>query len=356
MPYCRAVRVSYASEASFRDYEGFIKLRLAHGHAGSVLFPDQLFIKIGHWRFFQASFFLACWIGFNVEPDLHYGMFEIDVAKPLGEGAARLLITIRSSDHVKPYDDGSQFYSCQVKTQEVLGHFSAGDCQRMPNGDFSLKLHHHTTAIAHAKIEASGELWSSSWNLQGTRKLHNVAYVYLTSVRKIRNSEDLNRIAMASSGTIAFQTTSSRPVEDVLELPVYRESTKGRTHAIALIVPSALISPPHLLFHPQVTSDPAYYEVVCPEIFRVGLHPGGVLSIRRGKALLNVAALKQFRYVVVGNASELAGLAAPFDEEETREVMLLEPLDAATDLFTFWSKNRNTDQVTGKRFEPRQLL
>jgi hypothetical protein len=42
----------------------------------------------------------------------------------------------------------------------------------------------------------------------------------LTSLPKIETQQDLHRIAMAYGGTIRLQTTSGRPIEEVLELPV----------------------------------------------------------------------------------------------------------------------------------------
>ena len=356
LPSRTITRFSHPSDANFRLYNGFVKLRLAHSKYGSLVLPDHLFLKAaGRWRFFQPSFFLASHIGFDVGPNLHSAMFEMDVANPRSQIAARLLVIVRSDERIKTYADGSQHYSCQVKTPEVLPLFSAGQCQRMSDGDFALRLFHHTTAVAYSKIKISKELWASAWNLQGTRKMKNVVYVYLTSLGNIRNSDDLNRIAMASNGKIAFQTTSNRPIEEILELRVYRENTTGRTHSIAVGVPSALIAPSHPLFHIPATADPAYYEVVCPEIFRVGLNPGATLPIPRGQAPVGVAALKRFDYIIVGDASETAGLAAPYDEEETRQVMLLERFEEGEDLFTFWIKNKDTNQIAGRNFELREL-
>jgi hypothetical protein len=116
-----------------------------------------------------------------------------------------------------------------------------------------------------------------------------------------------------------------------------------------------MIAPPHLLFHWPASEDPAYYEVVCPEIFRVGLNPGATLRIHRGQAKPKPDTLKRFEYVVMGDASEIEGLAAPFAEEDTGQIMLLEQLTPDLDFFTFWYANKNTDLVTGRTFENRQI-
>ena len=121
---------------------------------------------------------------------------------------------------------------------------------------------------------------------------------------------------MASDGVLKFQTTSNRHVEEVLEIPVYRENTKGRTNTVTVNVPSALLAPPHLYFHPLVLPEPAYYEVVGPEIFRIGLKVGAKLPIHRDTASPVNHDLKLFEYIVMGDTGEAMGLGAPYDEEE----------------------------------------
>lgn len=77
LPSRTITRFSHPSDANFRLYNGFVKLRLAHSKYGSLVLPDHLFIKAaGRWRFFQPSFFLASHIGFDVGPNLHSAMFE----------------------------------------------------------------------------------------------------------------------------------------------------------------------------------------------------------------------------------------------------------------------------------------
>jgi hypothetical protein len=47
------------------------------------------------------------------------------------------------------------------------------------------------------------------------------------------------------------------------------------------------------------------------------------------------------------------GLAAPYDEEETREVVHVEKLNVGVDLFEFWQANQNSNQVSDRMPEPR---
>lgn len=333
-------------------FEGLVKLRLGHAVFGSMLLPELIFAKLGGWRFYQPSFFGPPILGFNVEPGLHVSRFNVDVGSPRETNLNRLIIAIRSDGLIRRYYDGAQLYRCVIEGPSRLLRYSAGRCLPRTDGDFDLFLSHITNPDAFAGIRCSGALRSSRWNLQGTRELANVAYAYLTSLPSIGSEEDLRRIAMSSDGVIRFQTTSSCAREATLELTVYRESTTGRTARLPATVATNLIAPPHLLIH-RPLGDQAYYEVVGPEIYRVGLQPGAALAYASATVTADPALLKRFDYVVVGDASTLDGLAAPYDEEETSEVVHVEKLDVSVDLFDFWQSNQNSDQISDRIPEPR---
>ncbi len=349
-------RISPAIDGSSQvEHNGYVKIRLGHSRRGTVIVPDLIFAKAGPWRFFQPSFFGPCAIAFNIEPGLHTANFSVDVGLPRATQLTRLIIRFRSDARVMAYTDGSQLYACQILGPSNLANCCSGRCERTAIGDFELQLFHHTSASAYSSIRSSQELWSSTWNLQGTRRLTNVAYVYLTCLPRIERPQDLNRIAMASDGVLRFQTTSNRLVEETLKIPVYRDNTSGRTNTVVVNVAAGFLAPPHLLFHPFVPPEPAYYEVVGPEIFRIGLTPGAKLPIPRGNACPVDHELKRFEYIVMGDASEIAGLSAPYDEEETSQVMHHEVLAGGADIFDFWLANANTDQITGRAPEARAL-
>lgn len=356
MPVRTPVRFSpRPSSIEQMRHDGFIKVRLGHGRFGSVIVPDLIFLRLGSWRFLQPSFFGPCYIGFNVEDGLHIAQFSVDVSSPRANQPTRLLVSFRSDAHVRAYSDGSQLYSCRLNEVSHLAPHASGKCSRLDNGDFGLYLFHHTNSKALTSILAMQELWSSSWNIQGTRRLTNVAYVYFTNLTKIKDEEDLRRIAMASDSIINLQTTSDRPSEETLQLKVYRGSTKERTETVLVKVPSAYLAPAHLHFHPFVSPEPAYYEVVGPEIFRVGLKPGAKLPILRRQAKPAEEDLKHFDYIVLGNASNVEGLSAPYNEEDTGAVMHHERLRSPLDLFQFWLNNANSNQMSDRSFEERSL-
>ena len=131
--------------------------------------------------------------------------------------------------------------------------------------------------------------------------------------------------------------------------------THGRTNSVEVTVPTEVLAPPHLLFQPLTRSNPAYYEIVGPEIYRVGLLPNSKLSIPKRSVIVKKEDLKFFQYIVMGNASELPGLAAPYDEEETRQIMHLEALANSIDFFDFWRNNANSDQIGNRTAEVRLL-
>jgi hypothetical protein len=335
--------------------DGLVKLRLGHAAFGSMLLPELLFIRQAGWRFYQPIFFGPPILGFNVEPNIHVACFSVEVGSPRETDPTRLIIEIRSDGLVRRYDDGAQLYRCVVKGPTRLARYASGRCRPRADNDFDILLFHITKPKAVASIRSSGELRSSRWNLQGTRELANVAYVYLTSLPSVRAEEDLRRIAMSSDGVIRFQTTSYRAHEETLELKVYRESTTGRTARLPVTSASDLLAPPHLLIHRPI-GEQAYYEVMGPEIYRVGVQPGVALKYAGGTATIGAEALKRFEYVVVGDASTVEGLAAPYDEEETKEIVHVEKLDVGLDLFDFWLANQNSDQTSIRRPETRTFL
>ncbi|MBA9068524.1 hypothetical protein FHR71_002265 [Methylobacterium sp. RAS18] len=335
-------------------YQGFIKVRLAHGRGRSYLIPDVL-IAVAGSRYFLPSFFSPPRLGFDIEPGRHLVDFDMDVGTSRADVQARIKIRARSEDRMRSYPDGAQLYRCTILGPRRLHLLAKGECRQALDGDYLLRVYHHTAAETVPKIEASGVLWSSPWNLAGTRELANVSYGYFTTLSQIRSHDDLARVAMATTGTIHMQTTSDRPIEDVLDLQVLRRSTNNHSHAIAFDVPCGLVAPCHLLFHPFARGQPAYYEVIGPEIVRVGVKPGVNFLIQGRDIGVAEEDLRRFTYVVAGDASSVTGLEAPFKEDETEQVGHLDQLNDETDLFDFWIAHQNSDQLSGRKIDPRLL-
>ena len=136
---------------------------------------------------------------------------------------------------------------------------------------------------------------------------------------------------------------------------VYRGDTAGRTRKINVNVPAAALAPPHLYYHPSVNNEPAFYEVVGPEILRIAMMPNEVVPFSGRTIAPDLAKQKVFNYVVLGHADTVDGLAAPYDEEATEEIMLLEELPTGVDIFSFWKANANTDLIANRKKETRKL-
>jgi hypothetical protein len=72
----------------------------------------------------------------------------------------------------------------------------------------------------------------------------------------------------------------------------------------------------------MVGTQPAYFEVVSPEIIRVGVVPIAKLQLAKPEVTVEDADLKQFNYVLIGDAGTPEGLAAPFTKKKQRKLRI----------------------------------
>lgn len=234
--------------------------------------------------------------------------------------------------------DRSHTYACFIEGPSTIPAIKAGLCRLRPDGGVDLRLYHHTTKASKKAILSSGQVWGSKWNFQGNKKLANCSYAYFSSLQRIESPQDLHRIAMASDGRIALrldQTADGRRPDLVID--VYRESTENRRARLGLWVPAEHVAPSHVWKH---TTGVVEYEVAHPWISRVGLKPGGHYYIDRNHAADDQQDLKRFDHLVLGDCTTLAGLAAPYDEEDTSETFLIEEVSSGT-VFDFWRQHSN---------------
>jgi hypothetical protein len=324
--------------------EGLLKFKLLHAKGYSLLMPDLILVQgTERWRWLQPKFFTACLMHFL--DDFSTAALWLD---PQVEGP-QLTVRFSSGQFVRRFGDGSHLYRCVITGAEDLSKLAGGTCLVTETHDVLLDLFHHTTAESKQAIEASGHFRASSWNVQGTKKLQNVGYAYFTSLPAIRDDADLQRIAMSSDAFIYLMPTNGTKRTDALQLRVYRESTTNRRSTIKISVPADAVASQHVYRHAPLRY-PVYFEVCQPEIYRVGLVPGAVLPIEDGRVKPVSDSLKSFGYVVLGNADTHRGLEAPYDEEETEEIFVIESCPNES-IFDFWKRNANTDQMTGRFFE-----
>ena len=159
---------------------------------------------------------------------------------------------------------------------------------------------------------------------------------------------------MASDGDIALLPTNSHSRNDAIHIRVYRECTTNRTATLKVTVSASAIASQHVYLHAPHGS-PVYYQICHPEILRVGLVPGAVVPLTGDRALPAADDLKRFNYVVLGDADTSEGLMAPYDEEDTQQLFLVERCEGES-IFDFWKRNANTDLHDGRDLERMTFL
>ncbi|MFA4952509.1 hypothetical protein [Brevundimonas sp.] len=351
-------RLSPAPEHAGRtvDYEGLIKIRLAHAPGRSYLIPELLLVRFGErWVYFIPSFFGPNSIAFNGDKAVRCDL-SLDVVQPGTNRGRQLQIAIDPSALKRRYGGGGHLYACTVQGPTQLQHAAGGRARVTDDGKALLQMFHYTDLKGRAGIQASGELRSSAWNLAGLQQLENVAYGYCTTLREVRGRGDLARIAMATNGSLVFRTTSlvGEP-EQLFEVKVYRDTTLNRTQRLTLWAPADALPPPHLFRHRPFAGQ-AYYEVVGPEILRISVKPGVAISLSpEGVMTVAPETQKTFDYVIEGDASTPDGILAPYREEDTRSVVHLELL-IDDDPFAYWWRQQNKHLADRKLVDPRRLV
>lgn len=323
--------------------EGLIKLKLIHAQGFSLLLPELLVADIDGCKWYQPKFFTACLLHY------HDGFAVGNLWIDLSEEPPRLSIQFTSGQLVHKFEDGSHLYSCFISGAPDLAAIATGTCTIGDDNDLRLDLFHHTTPESRKAIEESGHFRSSSWNVQGTKKLENIGYVYFTSLQVIQTERDLQRIAMASDAQIVLMPTNARSWADAVPIRVNRESTWNRRATLKVSVPASAIASQHLYRHTP-RGEVVHFEICHPEIFRVGLTPGAILPFEGGRVQPVLKSLKRFDYVVLGDADSAIGLEAPYDEENTKALFIIERCPVES-FFDFWKRNANTEQSNGREFE-----
>ncbi len=333
-------------------HTGFIKCKLAHGLHYSVVVPDLLFPGEGAQWIQPLAFGPNLISKFVDQIDCR---FNVDVSC-----GTRLIVSFTNRDLVTHLADGSDLYRCSFQGPVNLENFVTGTSILQIGAAPLISLYHHTMQEAKESIRASHNFWSSVWNIQGTkRKLTNVGYVYFTSLDKIEFDADLNAIAMASNGYVEMWVDGFIPPENMLKkdmfkryssyllrLPVYRASTKNRTAALELRIDCSCLAPQHIWRHES--PEGVWYEICNPFTHRVGVLPGQELPFVGEEVWRGTFAEKQFEYVIVGDATQVTGLAAPYDEENTTDIWKIERIAETSTIPDFWMENGNQDLYSGK--------
>ncbi|MDD2468629.1 MAG: hypothetical protein PHI97_32025, partial [Desulfobulbus sp.] len=258
-----------------------------------------------------------------------------------------LIIQFKNSDAISWLEDGSILYKCMIKGPQFLFKYRTGYAQIDKSIPY-IKLYHHTSRKSKDDIEGGTEYWSSSWNIQGTKKSKNISYLYLTPLPRISNIDDLTQIAMSSQGKLGFRVDSNFTSKPDLVLDVYRESTNNRTHTLSQWINTAYLSPQPCYRHLPPNGF-GYHAIVSPFIQRVGVEFDTTILIHNG--YLKPKRPKAMGYTVIGEATTVAGLEAPYDEENTEGKLMIEYMNEPEEIIEFWINNANTNQTDNKSIE-----
>jgi len=325
--------IDFDGKRTFDKYsnDGFIKCKLFHGNGFSLFTPDQIYIEDKKLRWIQPLYYSANLIS---KTDT---FIECKLWVDISFGVC-LEITFRNSDHVITLSDGSELYKCKILGPENLTKYSTGLARWKENGVPQVQLFHHTKKETINKIIKSGYFLPSSWNIQGNKKLSNIKYVYFTCLNKILFEDDLQQIAMSNHGQMGFRLDQNSSDEPDLILDVYRENTLNRDNSISKWIDSSFLTSQPVFKH-SPPGDSVYYAIVQPFTHRVGLKPDTVLKITDEQ--VEATDIRQLGYIVIGDATTREGLVAPFDEEETEQILKIEEQSCSKNNLEFWMERSN---------------
>lgn len=342
------------------SHDGWIKCRLLHGLGYSLVVPDQLFISNSGLKWIQPLAFSSVYL---IKKDDNNISSKIDIDISCGNN---IKVSFFNSEYVQSYADGSQLFHCKIIGPKNLYEYATGDAEWGAGNIPYLRLFHHTTEDSYAKIIASGYFLSSPYNIQGTSKrLKNVTYAYFTPLDRITTSGDLRKIAMAPEGIIHLRRDSFTPPrilnpgweefykDDILQLPVYACDPSKRQATLGLWIDSTVLAPQHIYRHDD--GGPVYFEIPHSFIQRIGTEPNNKIAFDNRNRVHRQDGLKSFEYVVVGDCKTLAGLEAPYDEEDTTNIMKIERVLNGQNLLDFWFDFRNQDLYSEKQVEVQEF-
>jgi len=329
---------------------GYIKCRLIHMRHGSVVQPDILFGNDKDKPFYAPTFFDPNQIAWVPDGNDDFCRFTF-----VANSQACLRVVFFRHDKLQTHEDGCVIYKCAYEKIDGPVWPRPDGRWRRSGKSFHMFLYHHTDQKGYEGILSSGEIWGSTWNIQGQARLKNIAYGYFTSVRRIRSEMDLQEIAMSTIGQVGLiQTNAPLDAQFAQRIRIPDQMPSERDMRIGLWVNSTNVAPNHLWLHKPMDR-PEYYEIVLPKVFRVGLQLGASISIDRGEAHVLADKRKFFEYVIVGDADTDDGLVAPYHEEETTSLAKIEILAPDDDIIGFWNSNANSDQYTGRVLEHAEL-
>jgi hypothetical protein len=319
------------------ERSGFIKCKLLHAEGLSLVVPDQIFFEKYKLFWIQPLFFDPTIL--IADDDGTICTIYVDIS------FGRILrIRFNTNDFIRRFDDKSELFKCQILGPPDIQEYSTGEAYWDENGIPFLRFFHHTKKDAVEGIKSSGQYWLSKWNIRGNKELTNVGFVYFTSLDKIKFNEDLVEIAMISKGGKFALTLDQSPYgkPDTIMFDIYRGNTADRRYTLANWINASYLAPQPIHQH-GLPGQGIYYAVVEPYIYRVGVEPDQVLEHHDNVIGDTDSPVKRFEYLILGDASTIAGLEAPFDEEKTDQIFKIADVGMSQNILEYWFENSNQD-------------
>ncbi len=333
--------------AKAKPYKAKIKCRLVHELGNSVVLPDYIFMANG---FIQPLQFTSP-VVMKLDDRTISCEFFIDIQN--GE-----TIKVRFFNHglQHTYSDKSQLFDCEIYGPTNIENYSCGEFKVIDN-NIHLKLFHHTNESGYKGITESKSLRSSRWNYRGSKECINYHFAYFTHIPEIKFSSDLITVAMSADGNMDYMIDSfvqpkvlgpnyrETYKDSIYTAKVYRSTTADRNNSITFFVPVESVDVKHIYVHNR--SGWRYHEICFPYIHRIKVAPNSILTFDANNIIANRPPVVHSEYSIIGNAESKLGLAAPFEEEETKFIFKIEDCGNQS-MPNFWFSHANTDLYSPK--------
>ncbi|MCF8201489.1 MAG: SEC-C domain-containing protein [Crocinitomicaceae bacterium] len=337
-----------------RSYLGKIKCRLVHEDGNSIIIPDYILLKNG-W--IQPLHFTAPLL-FKLDETSIECNFFIDI-----QNGITIKIHFLNHQLLQTYADKSQLFDCEILGPADIEEYACGEFKTIGNKIY-FKLYHHTSEGGYNGITGSKNLRSSKWNYRGSKECINFHFAYFTHIPKVKFPNDLITVAMSADGNIDYMIDSfvlpkvmpsdyrKRHRNSIYTAKVYRSTTSDRNYTIEFLIPIECLDVKHIYLHHQVNS--VFYEMCFPYIHRIKLKANSILTFTDDYCIINDDAIVNSEYSIIGDARNKEGLAAPFEEDETKFIYKIEDCGKES-ILDFWFSHANKDLFTGKMVETLKL-
>lgn len=337
-----------------KPYSGKVKCRLLHTAGNSIVMPDFIFLDNG-W--IQPLHFIAPLL-FKLDEKTTGCDIFIDI-----QNGETIKVRFYNHGYICTYSDNSQLFECEIYGPEDIEEFECGDFKSTGN-QIDLNLFHHTNQKGNEGITASKTLRSSRWNYRGNKECVNFHFAYFTHIPEMKHSSDLITVAMSKDGNIDYMIDSFVPPayfdknyrttykDSIFTAEVYRSTTTDRNKHLSFYVPVDAIDIKHLYAHEQ--GGRVFYEVCFPYIHRIKMSPNTALHFDSDYRIEKEDSIVISEYSIIGDARFKEGLAAPFEEEETKYIFKIEDCGSIT-IPDFWFANGNTDLFSNKNVEAMEM-